>query len=656
MKRIALHMGASCAVALLFSNVLGASAAVLISISAGVLFIISLLVKDTRQALTVPIITGTVMLSCFLFAFTWNNTVEPVQSLDGQRAYCEYQIVDIPQKTGAGYIYKVRVNSVNKENAPQKFKSKVFSETEIDADYYDMVSSSLNFEKTSDNGFDSYGEFGENIFVRAYTDFNNAEFLCRKTVSKPINYRFIKLRENIKRNTAFVTEGGEGALAFSFLTGDKSLLSDEVISDFKICGASHIMAVSGLHTALICFGVYCILKRLGVPLLPVTLVTFVLLLSYCAVADFSKSVIRSVITVSVFIFARLINRKADLLNSLGLAMVLICLNPFAVTDPSAILTVCAVLGIGFVKPEFEKLHTFKNSMAEYIYDVFTLSASIMITTFPATLIFFKSVSLLGFFLNFILILPAEIVLIATIIFNIFSFSSVTAFLPKQIMMLFSGAIIDITSFCSEKFGRLFVDVSAPVFGTAVSLCLLFCAVSVLAFKKINIKYLCVFMVCVFALSGIFCGFENKNKITAQVTENNAVAVYSNNCLVVIDADEKKDFYKVKEICAVKNFEKAVFIDSDYDNQRIEKLTDCQTYFYKSGEIEVDFCEGIGVKCQGDKIRLNVYSNAIYVYDDYVTVNGYKAFRNVSDRFSDNKNYVFSFYKNSTVNVRREANG
>lgn len=649
-------MGVSYALALLFANVLGASAAVYISITAGVLFVISLLIKDTRQALTVPIITGTVMLSCLLFAFMWNNTVVPVQSLDGERAYCTYQIVDIPQKTGAGYIYTVKINGVNKGNTPQSFKAKVFSEREIDADYYDSVSSYLNFEKTSENGFNSYCQFGDNIFIGAYADFDNSDFVCEKARSKPVNYRFIKLREFVKRNTAYVTNGDEGALALSFLTGDKSLLPDEVISNFRICGASHIMAVSGIHTALICFGVYLILKRIGVPLLPTTLITFALLLSYCAVADFSKSVIRSVITVSVLIFARLIDKRADLLNSLGIAMVLICLNPFAVTDPSAVLTVCAVLGIGFVKPEFEKLHKFKNPVAEYLYEALTLTASIMITTFPATLIFFKSISILGFFLNFILILLAEIVLVFTILFNLFSFSAVTAFIPKGVMILFGGAILDITSFCAEKFGKLFVDVSAPAFEVAVSLCLLFCAVSIFAFGKINIKRLCIFMAVAFALSGAFTYIDNENKIVAEVTENNAVAVYNSKYLAVIDADDKEDFYYVKEAMAVRNFEKAVFIDCDYDNMRIEKISNCQAYFYDGDEIDVDLCDGIGVKCQGSKIQIDVYSTTVYVNDDYVTVNGYKAFRNVSERFSNEMNYVFNFYRDNVISVRREANG
>lgn len=653
MKRIALHIGVSCAVALLFANVLGASVAVYISIMAGVLFVISLLIKNIRQALTVPIVMCAVMLSCLLFVFTWNNTVAPVQALDGERLYCTYKIVDIPQKTGGGYVYTVKVKSVKKDNSVQSFKTKVFTQNEIDADYYDSVSSYLEFKNSESNIFGAYCEYGENIFISAYAD---DEFTCEASKAKPLNYRFIKLRETIKRQTAYVTKGNEGALALSFLTGDKSALPDDVVSNFRICGASHIMAVSGFHTSLICFGIYLILKRLGVPLAPTTILTFISLLSYCAIADFSMSVIRSAIMVAVFILARLVDRKADLLNSLGLAMILICLNPFAVTDPSAVLTVCAVLGIGFVKPEFEKLYTFENDFAEFLYDGFSLTASIMITTFPAVMIFFKAVSFLGFFLNFFILPMAEIVLVSTLLFNALHFSPVLAFLPKKVMLLFSGAMLDITSFCAEKFGRLFVDVSDSVFGIAVALCFLFCGVSILTFKKISVKQLCIFMAIVFSLSGIYCHIDNENKIVAQVTGNNAVAVYNNDCLLVVDADEKDDFYFVKELSAVRNFKRAVFFDCDYDNMRIEKMMNCDTYFSSGDEIDVDLCDGIGVKCQGEVIRIDVYSDTMYVYGEYVTVDGCKAFRNVSDRFSDDRNYTFTFYRDKAVRVRREANG
>lgn len=55
-------------------------------------------------------------------------------------------------------------------------------------------------------------------------------------------------------------ENDTGALSLALLTGDKSLLTDETYSYFTDCGTSHIMAVSGLHTSVICMGFYVLLK------------------------------------------------------------------------------------------------------------------------------------------------------------------------------------------------------------------------------------------------------------------------------------------------------------------------------------------------------------------------------------------------------------
>ncbi|MCD7796608.1 MAG: competence protein ComEC family protein [Clostridiales bacterium] len=162
----------------------------------------------------------------------------------------------MPQDTGSGYSYTVKTKSIDIDNAVQDVKVKLYSSSYIDADYYDEVSSYLNFYSFADNGFDSYGYFGEGIFIRAYTDYSDSEFDVNESKSKPPGYYFIRLREKIKSNTAYITSDGESALAYAVLTGDRSELSDEIISNFKICGATHITAVSGLHITMICLGIY----------------------------------------------------------------------------------------------------------------------------------------------------------------------------------------------------------------------------------------------------------------------------------------------------------------------------------------------------------------------------------------------------------------
>ena len=100
-----------------------------------------------------------------------------------------------------------------------------------------------------------------------------------------------------------------GALSLALLTGDKSLLSDETYSYFTDCGTSHIMAVSGLHTSVICMGFYVLLKNLGVKRNLRTILSVLVLLFYVAMTNFSVSVIRCAIMICVLLFARLKNKK-----------------------------------------------------------------------------------------------------------------------------------------------------------------------------------------------------------------------------------------------------------------------------------------------------------------------------------------------------------
>ncbi|MDD6728469.1 MAG: ComEC/Rec2 family competence protein [Eubacteriales bacterium] len=656
MKRIALHFGASCAVALLFANVLGVNAAIYISIAAGVLFVISLLVKNIRQALTLPIVTGAVLLSCLLFIFVWNNSVSPVQALDGQRAYSTFQIVDIPKKTGDGFIYTAKVKTVDKENSAQNFKVKIFSEAEITADYYDDISAYLTFEKTADNAFDSYGDFGESIFIRAYTDFGSGEFVFDNSTSKPLNYYFIKLRERIKRNTAYVTKGDEGPLALALFIGDKSELSANTQSNFKISGVYHVMAVSGLHTSVICLGVYYILKKLRVPL-PVTVIaTYLTLFSYLAAADFSRSVVRSAITVCVFVTAGLISKRADRLNSLGAAMIILCLNPFAVTDASAVLTVCAVIGITCVKPELDKLIKTKKHTLRFIFESLSLTGAIMITTLPASMLFFDSVSLLGFIANLIIIPFTEITLVSALLFNLFSFSAVTAFLPKYVMIFSSKVMLEVTSFLAEHFSFLYMDISDRMFFIMVSLCLLFCGISILIFKKIDIKPFCVFIACAFVMTTTLTVYSDSKSVYMNVSGYNVVTVCDSDNILIIDLDDGDDYYAVRDIVLHGNYKNAVLFNCDYDRQRTEKLFNCPVQFFNLQEIDIDLCSDIGVKYSNTNLQITIFDESISVSDDYVIFDGCKAFRGVSDKFRDDRNYVFKFSDNKTVQVRREANG
>ena len=312
MKRPLAFVGFSMATALLLINIIGGMFYKILFVLAAVLFVVSLLVTKLRQARVALCVFGAALLACLIFMANYSN-VEGQMLLDNQEVKTVFHIVDNVQVNDGEYIYTVKTKSIDYPGAPQNIKLKLYSEYEIDADYYDDLLSVIKYSKSYSDAFSSYGAFADDRYISASLDtvpipLNNND--------KPINYYILKARDYIKNTITLHLKNDTGALSLALLTGDKSLLSDETYSYFTDCGTSHIMAVSGLHTSVICMGFYVLLKNLGVKRNLRTILSVLVLLFYVAMTDFSVSVIRCAIMICVLLFARLkIKRRIRLIHS-----------------------------------------------------------------------------------------------------------------------------------------------------------------------------------------------------------------------------------------------------------------------------------------------------------------------------------------------------
>lgn len=653
MKRTFSFIGFSSAITLLILNIIDYKYSKYLLISAAVLFIVSLLIKKIRQANVVPTVLGAALLSCLIFVFVCNNTLTPQLALDNQTVSVVFNIVDIPQKTDNGYTYIVKTKAVNKENAVQNIKLVLRTNKKIEADYYDDITAVLKLKRIADKPFESYGWYGDGVFMKTSL---YGKYTVEKCDSKPLNYHIIKTREKLKSNLLNSLDEESGNLAVSLLIGDSSGLSNEIWSNFKICGATHLMAVSGLHTSVICLGLYLLLRRMGVPNVPSTCASLLLLLLYIGIADYSKSVIRAGIMIVVLLASRLVNRKADLLNSLGIAAFILCFNPFAVTDASAVLTVSAVLGIAVIKPKLDCFVTIKNSFVRYLLNNVILTISVLLSTLPAVWIFFKGVSLIGIVLNVILVFLAQIAIISSLILSLAWSIPIVSFIPKGIAFISTKAMIAITNFFAENFSFLAVDISNELFCIAIALCIAYCGISLIITNKIRLKHIFSFMLAVFFLASVLSIYAYNNTSFLRVTSGGCVIAYNKDCAVVIDADDSHDFYDVRDALYNKPMQNIAYINCDYSNKSLDELNDCESYIFYEEHLDIDLCSSIGVKYYGRDVQISMYDNKITVSDDFVKVNDYLAYRDVYGEFSDDRGYSFSFTKNDEFQLRRGNNG
>ncbi|MEE4166432.1 MAG: ComEC/Rec2 family competence protein, partial [Desulfocapsaceae bacterium] len=151
------------------------------------------------------------------------------------------------------------------------------------------------------------------------------------------------------------------ALYQALLLGDKSSVSPEILEIFKQTGVMHILAISGLHMALLgffLFSLFFYLTRLSIRLIHRVdvrklslLLCVVPLLAYTLLAGSNTPVLRSFIMSLMFILAFCVNRpKSHLTILAAAALVITIVDPESIRSASYQLSFTAVISIILMTP------------------------------------------------------------------------------------------------------------------------------------------------------------------------------------------------------------------------------------------------------------------------------------------------------------------
>jgi len=210
----------------------------------------------------------------------------------------------------------------------------------------------------------------------------------------------------------------ESGLACGILLGEKADLSDTIVENFRACGISHLLVVSGLHLSFLIVGLQQLLERLLHRKRFAAALCLPVLLLFMAVVGFTPSVLRSGIMMLLYLIAILIFRTGDSRTSLAFAVWVICLaNPCAAGDVGLQLSFLATLGIQCCSGRWcaglYRLLPQRIGQSPVLHRILpavctTVSASLF--TLPVTLASFGSVSLIAPLVNLFAELPAQLLL------------------------------------------------------------------------------------------------------------------------------------------------------------------------------------------------------------------------------------------------------
>ncbi len=612
MKRVFANIGFSVAVALAVLNFMNVKAALVALVASGVAFVVSVAVPKIRSGKAVSLCLLGVCFACALFVSFYYGTYLPQTKLFGKTSTVSGYIVDLPEKTSSGkYLYTVKTESIGGSDVPQNIKFEMYSESPVYAEAYDVLDMRVSFDSVADNAYESMGRFDDNIFVRGYlSDYSKTGYAV-KSPNKPV----VELRAKLKKRFNSVIKNDEGGLAFAVLTGDKSLLGNGAYTAFRLCGATHLMAVSGLHMSIL-FGVlYSLLKKLLVPKVPRVSVCAVGILFYIMLSGFSKSMLRCGIMMLVFLFGKLVKKKNDSLNSLGFAAFIICLNPYAVADAGAQLTFTAVLGLVTVAPHIQKKIKWKNKVLSYFAGILSASVGVTVTTLPSMYFLFGFVSFAGVVSNLILIPLATVLLVLAALFALLSSVSAFAWAFGNLCWLVSHAML--------KFADVFsvgtiADITVGGQKLSAAICFVFMlfgvAFLIKAFFGSTLFKACAVISLALSISvvAVFGAFEASSVFVRVISgdESCAVMVYNKDFVVVYGLKEYDQYYKAQKIaneynldveCAVAGDAEVAFAFASKNNCRVitsadvSKIKKYDVPYMKSSNLTVDLQGGLVVK-------------------------------------------------------------
>lgn len=206
----------------------------------------------------------------------------------------------------------------------------------------------------------------------------------------------------------------EKAIISAMTLGDKNSINQDTRHAFSASGASHILAISGLHIGII-FQLFLLLsggkKRRRLFSIPISIIA---IWSYVFFIGLPSSAVRAASMISIYCFVLLTRRNSKPLGNLALtAIVMLTINPLNLFDISFQLSFAAVLSILLLyKPIYQILpiRLTRCLPIRWAWAMVAVSTAAQISTMPLICYYFGNISCYSVLSSFVAIPAATIII------------------------------------------------------------------------------------------------------------------------------------------------------------------------------------------------------------------------------------------------------
>ena len=369
----------------------------LLSIAAAV--VLTLLARKLGVRRLTMALLGCAVGLCWYFGFMKLYLI-PAQAMDGATEHITVTAISHSYATD----YGVGVDGEFTLNGKTR-KIRVYVNGVEEINPGDVIEGDFNFRYTAPGGMrDPTYHAGDGILFIGYPR-GVAEI--RVSAEKTLAQAFLGLNHTIGLRLEEIFPPQTVAFAKALLLGDDFDLDYETDIAFKLSGIRHIIAVSGLHVAML----YTMLRVIALNRRwLMALIGYPLLYLFALAAGFTPSVSRACIMVGLMLLSQLIDREYDSPTALAFAGLMMLLeNPLVITSISFQMSFACVAGIQLFDAPISgwmmaKLGVPKGKgltakLKRWFISSVSISLSAIVLTTPIAAYYFGTVSLVGVLTN-----------------------------------------------------------------------------------------------------------------------------------------------------------------------------------------------------------------------------------------------------------------
>lgn len=506
------------------------------------LFVAFVLRSEKRKLIALVLICSTASFGMYVARMAFD--VNECLAVAGKTTEIEACVTDMPSSNTSGYSYTVKVISTEDKSLPDDFNITLYTADELEAEGYEIFRCSVEFsELNKENRIYNYAD---GIYLTGETV---TEVVPTGKYHGTVGRFFLNIREKLIGYFSETFDSDVSGIVSGIVTGYREGMSEKDNDNFRSCGVSHIVAVSGLHVSVISAAILFLLTKLGLYRRTASIISIIGVFFFVAVIGFPLSAVRAGIMFAVFAIAFALLQEYHAVTSLAAAVLtIVIIEPFAAVSPGFLLSVCATFGILTMGTRLNELmceslpeNRILAAPLRFVYGTLSLTVASNIFVLPLSYIFFGYISVVSPISNIVAIPLAEVCFITAIFAGVFSFVPWLSFVSTPLAYISGISAKGLSAFCDalSNMTDATVDISSSFFGIWIVITLVLLAFAyLLGGERLKILVASLLSITILVTGSVLIYNRDKNSVEIVAVDTEvgcSVLIVSEKSAVIIGA-------------------------------------------------------------------------------------------------------------------------